>query len=80
MTKKSKKTKEKKNFQQMSKGDLSKLLQQSHSEMVKLRLDFSLAKIKDVQALKKKRREIARLKTALREKELFGEEKKNETV
>lgn len=55
-------------------GELRKLLSQAQDELVKLRMDLEAKKIKDVHVLAKKRDEIARIKTILKEKELVKEE------
>lgn len=54
-------------------GELRKLLSQAQDELVKLRMDLEAKKIKDVHALAKKRDEIARIKTILKEKESMEE-------
>lgn len=54
-------------------GELRKLLSQAQDELVKLRMDLEAKKIKDVHALTKKRDEIARIKTILKEKESMEE-------
>lgn len=54
-------------------GELRKLLSQAQDELVKLRMDLEAKKIKDIHALAKKRGEIARIKTILKEKESMEE-------
>lgn len=50
--------------------ELKKLLRETQAEWFKLKMDLRVGKLKDVHAPKKKRKEIARIKTIIREKEL----------
>lgn len=52
---------------------LESLAQEAESQLVKLRMERASGKIKDTTALKKKRREIAIIKTLTREKQLVKE-------
>jgi len=56
------------NLSDKSKIELLKLLKKTQAEWLKLKLDLSLGKLKDVHLPKKKRKEIARIKTIIREK------------
>lgn len=50
--------------------ELRELIKKADTELVKLRIDLRAGKLKDAQAVNKKRHHIARLKTILQEKEL----------
>jgi len=50
--------------------ELEELIKKTQGELVKLRLAKEAGKLKDVHQVSKKRHDLARLKTILREKEL----------
>lgn len=52
-------------------SELKALLSEKKAELTKLKLELSLKKIKNVHAKILKRRDIARIKTLIREKELM---------
>lgn len=54
--------------------ELTKMIVDLQTELVKLRTDLGAGKLKDVQQVNKKGRDLARIKTIIKEKEL--EEKK----
>lgn len=64
------KTKKKQNLSIKSKTELLKLLEKTQEDWWKLKMDLKIGKLKDVHAPKKKRKEIARIKTVIRLKEL----------
>lgn len=49
---------------------LKRLIEKAEEELVKLRIDLGAGKLKDIHQVKKKRRDLARIKTILKEKEL----------
>lgn len=51
-------------------NELKKILQESKEEWVKLKMDLAVGRLKDVHGARKKQKEIARIKTILRIKEL----------
>ena len=53
-----------------SKPELQTLVDQLTKELVELRMQFSLGKLKDVTAMSRKKNAIAQVKTILREREL----------
>lgn len=53
-----------------SMAELKQLLKKAQEKWVELRMDLKIGKLKDVHVAKKKRKEIARIKTLIREKEL----------
>lgn len=67
-------------------NELVKLLNEARMELVKLRLNRKIGSLVDGSAIHKKRREIARILTVLREKEILqgvekvAEESKEEKV
>ena len=50
--------------------DLKALLRKTQEELVKIRVDLQSGKLKDTQSVNKKRHDLARIKTVLRQKEL----------
>lgn len=50
--------------------DLKALLRKAQEELVKIRVDLQSGKLKDTQLPNKKRHDLARIKTVLRQKEL----------
>ena len=50
--------------------DLKALLRKTQEELVKIRVDLQSGKLKDTQLVNKKRHDLARIKTVLRQKEL----------
>jgi large subunit ribosomal protein L29 len=50
--------------------ELKKSLEELQTELTKLKTDLGAGKLKDVQQVKKKKRDLARIKTMIREKEL----------
>jgi len=53
--------------------ELEALLSEKKAELIKLKLELSLKKIKNVHAIMLKRKDIAMIKTLIREKELMEE-------
>lgn len=64
------KTKDKKELHTKTEKGLKSLLSKAQNELVKLRMDQAGRKLKDTHQVLKKRRDIARIKTIIREKEL----------
>lgn len=60
--------------------ELEELVQKTQIELVKLRVELGAGKLKDTQAVNKKRHDFARLKTILREKELLKPNEKPATL
>lgn len=56
-------------------NELESLVEKAESQLVKLRMERTSGKIKDTTALRKKRNEIAVMKTLVREKQLVKEAK-----
>lgn len=54
-----------------SKPELQTLVTQMTKELVELRLQFSLGKLKDVKAMSRKKNDIAQVKTIMREQALL---------
>ncbi|PJE69155.1 50S ribosomal protein L29 [Candidatus Shapirobacteria bacterium CG10_big_fil_rev_8_21_14_0_10_38_14] len=52
------------------KKELSGLIQKTQGELVKLQIEFQAGKLKNINQLILKRRDLARMKTILKEKEL----------
>lgn len=61
---------DKKKIQEKDKSELQTMLLEAKNTLLSMRLDFSMGKIKNTRALFEKRKEIARILTFLREKEL----------
>lgn len=59
-----------KNLLEKSITELKQLLKEVQTEWVKLKMDLEGGKLKNVHLTKNKRKEIAQIKTILREKEL----------
>lgn len=57
---------------QKSISELKKDVESLREEIAKLRFEHSLGKLKDTSQLKKKRRELARVLTEIRQKEIIG--------
>lgn len=55
------------------KSELLKLLKEAQQELVKLRLERKVGSLADGSAILKKRKEMARIATVLREKEILTE-------
>lgn len=51
-----------------SSQELKNLIEKMEEELVKMKVDLESGKLKDVRAVLKKRRDLARVKTILREK------------
>lgn len=64
------KTKEKKELQQKNKEELKLQAFKLAEELVKLRMEKQAGKLKNIQAIKKKRQALAIVKTILKIKEL----------
>ena len=64
------KTKDIQALQSKNQKELEDLVRQTQAELVKLRVDLGAGKIKDVHAVVNKSRDLARVKTILRGKEL----------
>lgn len=60
-----------KELRKKSKSELTKLLQEAGGELVKLRADRKTGSLADGSAIKKKRAEIARASTVLKEQEIL---------
>lgn len=66
--------KEKKiNLRESSKKELLEILKEKRKILFNLKTDFNLGKLKDTSLLKKTRKEIARIKTLIKEKEWENE-------
>lgn len=50
--------------------ELKQILTEAQNNWVGLRMEHKIGKLKDVHSLRKKRKEIARIKTVIKEKEL----------
>jgi len=76
------KRKELKKLHQLSIGELREKLAQARKELVDLRMSAGREKTKDIRAVAKKRDEIAKLATILKEKEFLKEveEAKDEKI
>ena len=71
MVKSSKKKSDKtENLVDRPKTELLNLLKKVQEEWWKLKIDLRIGKLKDVHAPRKKRKEIARIKTIIRNKEI----------
>jgi len=71
MSKKSKKSvKAKQDLHIKSKDELLELLEKTEKEWFKLSIDLKMGKLEDVHVARKKRKEIARIKTIIKAKEL----------
>lgn len=55
-----------------SKPELKALVEKLTQELAELRMQFSLGKLKDVKSMKKKRQDIAQVRTIIHEQELLG--------
>ena len=53
--------------------ELRKEVEEQRKQLSKLRFDLSLNKLKDTNSLKKKRKDLARILTAIRQKEIIEE-------
>lgn len=51
--------------------ELNELVKKAQEELVKLKVELGAGRLKDTQAMNKKRHDLARIKTILREKELL---------
>ena len=51
-------------------AELKSLLRKAYSDLVKLKMELKIDKLKNTSAIKKKRQKIARIKTIIRKKEL----------
>lgn len=63
------KKKELKQLHGKTEKELKTLAEKAQEELVKLRLNLGSGKLKDTQVINKKRHDLARLKTILKEKE-----------
>jgi large subunit ribosomal protein L29 len=59
-----------KNLAEKTVEELNQLLKKSKEEWVKLKMELAVSKLKNLHACKSKRKEIAKIKTVIREKEL----------
>lgn len=57
----------------MSAGELKTTLDQKHLEMMNLRFQYSINQLEDSNRLRQVKREIARIQTVLRERQLWEE-------
>ena len=64
------KKKELKELHQKSQQDLQSLMKKAQEELVKLKMDRKAGRLKNVRLPENKRRDLARIKTILKEKEL----------
>lgn len=64
----------KENLSQKDIGELKTLLDEKRRELVKLRFELELKKLKNVHKIKSVRKEIARILTIINEKELTRKE------
>lgn len=64
------KKKELKELETKSISELNQMIKEVGLELLKLKMEKGAGKLKDTQAVNKKRRKLARLKTILRKKEL----------
>ena len=53
-----------------TKRELRELIKKTQEELARLKVELGAGRVKDTQAVNKKRHDLARLKTILREKEL----------
>lgn len=65
-----------KELREKKKDELLKLLEEARSELVKLRLERKTGSLADGSAIRKKRKEAARILTVLGEKEILKEAEK----
>ena len=56
-----------------SKEELKKTLKEAEVSLLKVRIDLGAGKTKNVRAISRKKDEIARIKTMMREKEIMEE-------
>lgn len=66
-----------KELHQKNTAELKTLLAQKRKELLKIRLDLELKRTKDVHQRKSVRKEIARILTVIRERQLKGETKED---
>jgi large subunit ribosomal protein L29 len=59
----------------LSRAEIARRLDEAHQEMFNLRFQKSTGQLKNTARLSEVRREIARLRTVLRERELAGQER-----
>jgi len=73
---------EKKNLDLVGKtiNELKALLKKTQLEWQRLKIDLHLGKLKDIKSPKKKAKEIARIKTIIRVKELEQEKNSHEKI
>lgn len=64
------KRKEVKELPAKKKEELEKAIQKTIEEIVKLKMDKQVGKLKNISLLREKKRDLARLKTVLKNKEL----------
>lgn len=57
-----------KDFQRMSKGELSRFLAEKQEKLRQLRFDLAAGKVKNVREIRETKKEIARILTLLRQK------------
>ncbi|HSX40500.1 MAG TPA: 50S ribosomal protein L29 [Candidatus Saccharimonadales bacterium] len=69
------KTKDKKDLHAKTMGELASLVKELRSEMVTIRLDKLRNKLKNTSSTFRKRKDLARALTVMREKELLEEKK-----
>lgn len=67
---KTKTSKKKVDLKNLPINELNILLGNTQKELMDFKMEMKIGKLKDVHAVKKKRKEIARIKTIVREKEL----------
>jgi len=72
-----KKVKRKEDLRSKSINQLKKTAKEEKKEWFKLKMDLKVGRLKDNSQLKRKRKEIARIKTIIREKELVVEAEKS---
>lgn len=64
------KNKDKKELHTKEKNELLKMAEAIRSEILKMQIDMSMAKVKNVSLVKEKKKDLARILTILGEKEL----------
>lgn len=65
-----------KELREKEKNELIKLLEEARAELVKLRLERKIGSLVDGSTISKKRKEIVKILTVLREKEILEDAKK----
>jgi ribosomal protein L29 len=74
------KKKEINNLRSKKVKELIKMLNKKRTEAMQIKAKLKVSKEKDLKKVKNLRRDIAQIKTVIREKELIGEEVKQEEI